>query len=102
MNSISKISKNTTYLKIIWNDGTRLIIQSRANQFIKDSTLNYDNITWCGSNCADHYLSVTDIETWLEVTITLNSNLSKVIFGDCIDAIDNLIQGKCFLFEALV
>jgi len=83
-------------IKIIWNDGTRLIIQSRSSDYIQQSCRkeDYQNLTWCGSDCSDHYLSVTDIEAWVEITVYLNSTNSKVILGDCIDAIDNLIQGN--------
>ena len=40
----------------------------------------------------DHKLKTTEISTWIEVTVTANNKTSPEIFGDCIDAIDNLIQ----------
>ena len=41
---------------------------------------------------SDHKLKTTEISTWIEVTVTANNETSAEIFGDCIDAIDNLIQ----------
>ena len=96
------------------NDGTRLIVQSRSNSHMKESIDSklYEKLTWCGSDCNEHSLSNTDINAWIEITVlvskmsvfiffdyfetkctvTMNSPNSNVVFGDCIDAVDNLIQ----------
>ena len=76
------------------NDGTRLIVQSRSKLHMKDSINSklYEQLTWCGSDCPEHNISTTDINAWIEITITMNGPNSNVIFGDCIDAVDNLIQ----------
>ena len=92
--------------------------KSRKNEYITSSCKSkqfYDDLTWCGSNCSgkiillrrclrsnfdllryrlfsDHKLKTTEISTWIEVTVTANNKTSAEIFGDCIDAIDNLIQ----------
>ena len=86
--------------------------KSRKNEYITSSCKSkqfYEDLTWCGSNCSgklistkltmcvtcaflDHKLKTTEISTWIEVTVTANNKTSAEIFGDCIDAIDNLIQ----------
>ena len=47
-------------IKLMWDDGTKVVVQSRKNDYIIDmlSPKQLENETWCGSDCPDHLVKV--------------------------------------------
>ena len=80
-------------IKMIWDDGTRVVVQSREDDFMVDLINRHhgDTVTWCGSNCPEHMVKDLDLHSWIQISVS-NTDKGKIVLGEVIDAIDGIIQ----------
>ena len=80
-------------IKLIWDDGTRVVVQSREHEFMANLVKKYqgEDLTWCGSECPEHQVSDLELHSWVQISVSATDK-GKVVLGEVIDAIDGLIQ----------